>query len=63
MEYYKGIINIEASKTMTKDEIFIAVKSGLNEDFELFFVNLQKVNGTYESPSKTSKQHKKPDGK
>lgn len=59
MEYYKGIINIEASKEMTKEQIFEAVKSGLTSDFEEFYIGLTKVNGTYDSPIKSSIKGKK----
>lgn len=59
-EYYKGIIHIEASKEMSKEQIFEAVKSGLSDDFEEFYIGLTKVNGTYESPNKPSVKSKKP---
>jgi hypothetical protein len=59
MEYYKGIIHIESSKSMTKEQIFEAVKSGLTEDFEEFYLGLTKVNGTYESLDKPSTKSKK----
>lgn len=58
-EYYKGIINIEASKEMTKEQVYEAIKSGLNEDFEEFYIGLTKVNGTYDSPNKSSVKSKK----
>ena len=60
MEYYKGIIHIESSKNMSKDQVYEAVKSGLNEDFEEFYLGLTKVNGTYDSPEKPSVKNKKP---
>jgi hypothetical protein len=60
MEYYKGLVHIEESKKMTKEQVLEAVKSGLNEDFEVFYKGLQKANGTYESTSKNSKPNKKP---
>lgn len=59
MEYYKGIINIEASKEMTKEQIFEAVKSGLTSDFEEFYIGLTKVNGTYDSLNKSSVKSKR----
>ena len=59
MEYYKGIINIEASKEMTKEQVFEAIKSGLTSDFEEFYIGLTKVNGTYESLDKPSTKGKK----
>jgi len=59
MEYYKGIIHIESSKDMTKEQVLEAVKGGLNEDFEEFYLGLQKANGNYESVSKPSKSSKK----
>lgn len=59
MEYYKGIIHIEASKDMTKEQVYEAVKGGLNEDFEEFYLGLLKTNGNDENISKPSKQSKK----
>ena len=59
MEYYKGIIHIESSKEMSKEQVYEAVKSGLTEDFEEFYLGLTKVNGTYESLDKTSTKGKK----
>jgi len=58
-EYYKGIINIESSKSMTKEQVFEAVKSGLTEDFEEFYLGLTKANGTYENLDKPSVKSKK----
>lgn len=59
MEFYKGIINIEASKELSKEQIYEIVKGSLNEDFEAFYLGLQKANGTHESLDKPSKQSKK----
>jgi hypothetical protein len=59
MEYYKGIIHVEASKEMTKEQVYEAVKGGLSEDFEEFYLGLTKVNGNYESVNKSGKPSKK----
>lgn len=58
-KYFKGIVDIEASKDMTKEQIFEAIKSGLNTDFEAFYIELTKVNGTYDSLNQTSVKGKK----
>lgn len=59
MEYFKGIINIEASKSMTKEQIYEQLKGKLDVDFNTFYLELTKLNGTYESIEKPSVKSKK----
>lgn len=59
MEYFKGIINIEASKSMTKEQIYEQLKGKLDVDFDTFYLELTKLNGTYESIEKPSVKSKK----
>lgn len=60
MEYFKGIINIEASKSMTKEQVYEQLKGKLDVDFDTFYLELTKLNGTYESIEKPSVKSKKP---
>lgn len=59
MEYFKGIINIDASKSMTKEQIYEQLKGKLDVDFDTFYLELTKLNGTYESIEKPSVKSKK----
>jgi hypothetical protein len=59
MEYFKGIINIEASKSMTKEQVYEQLKGKLDVDFDTFYLELTKLNGTYESIEKPSVKSKK----
>ena len=59
MDFYKGIINIEAAKNLSKEQVYEIVKGNINEDFESFYKGLQKAIGTDESVDKPSKQNKK----
>lgn len=59
MEYFKGIINIEASKSMTKEQVYEQLKGKLDVDFDTFYLELTKLNGTYESVEKPSVKSKK----
>ena len=38
MEYFKGIINIEASKSMTKEQVYEQLKGKLDVDFDTFYL-------------------------
>lgn len=51
-------IDLESSKTMTKEQIYEAVKGNLDEDFEVFYLGLTKANGTYESTCEFGKSVK-----
>lgn len=59
MKYFKGIINIEASKSMTKEQVYEQLKGKLDVDFDTFYLELTKLNGTYESVEKPSVKSKK----